>query len=142
MDQGQFLRGLLRGFTSDVVGGPADIAEQLANLGIAGYGYLGNKLGLLDASEMPQLLEASPITPETFAGAFVIDSGSGKYTKAAEKSLGGIPVIPRGPGKVSTADLDNLLAEAGPARTARKGLIRSYVQKPGGLNAPTRIVDL
>lgn len=67
MDREQYLRGLLRGFTSDFVGGPADVAEQLANLGIAGYGYAGNKLGLLSPSEMPELLEASPGTSEWFA---------------------------------------------------------------------------
>lgn len=66
-NQEGLLRGLLRGLTSDVVGGPADIAEQIVNLGLAGVGFAGNKLGLLKPEQMPKLLEGSPGTSEWFA---------------------------------------------------------------------------
>ena len=44
-------RGLLdaanRGMVANALGGPVDMATQVANLGIAGAGYLGHKSGLL-----------------------------------------------------------------------------------------------
>lgn len=41
-----FLKGLARAGTADLVAGPVDLMEVLANLGIAGGGYAAHKLGL------------------------------------------------------------------------------------------------
>lgn len=128
MDIQQLYRGLLRGLTSDVVGGPADIAEQLANLGLAGYGYAGHKLGLLDASEMPKLLEASPGTSEWFARlAKNPDSGAPEYTAgrfvpaAVGLARAGAPAAQKGLAKA----VENLgaPAERGLAQSQRGGIV-------------------
>jgi len=49
------LRGGARGLTADVMGAPVDLATDVTNLGIAGYGYGAHKLGLIDTP--PDLLE-------------------------------------------------------------------------------------
>lgn len=66
MDPIQYLRGLARGLTADVVGTPADIATQATNLGIAGGGYLAHKLGLVQTP--PDLLDPTnvPLTSDWF----------------------------------------------------------------------------
>lgn len=66
MDPIQYLRGLARGLTADVVGTPADIATQATNLGIAGGGYLAHKLGLVQTP--PDLLDPAnvPLTSDWF----------------------------------------------------------------------------
>ena len=48
-----------RGLIAQTLGAPVDMATTLTNLLRAGYGYAGNKLGLLSASQMPGLLEPS-----------------------------------------------------------------------------------
>lgn len=52
-------RGLLdaanRGMVANSLGAPVDMATQIANLGVAGAGYLGHKLGLL--STPPDLID-------------------------------------------------------------------------------------
>jgi len=40
-------RGMIRGLTADLVGGPVDLATDVTNLGVAGSGYLAHKLGLI-----------------------------------------------------------------------------------------------
>ncbi len=66
MDIANYLRGLGRGLTADVVGTPADIATQATNLGIAGGGYLAHKLGLVQTP--PDLLDPTnvPLTSDWF----------------------------------------------------------------------------
>lgn len=59
--QQQVGQGLLdaanRGLVAQTLGAPVDMATTLTNLLRAGYGYAGNKLGLLSASQMPDLLD-------------------------------------------------------------------------------------
>ena len=54
-DLRSFGQGVSRGFWADGMGGPVDMVTLLANLGIAGGGYAGHKLGLL--SKPPELIE-------------------------------------------------------------------------------------
>ncbi len=49
-----------------VLGLPMDTLTNVANLGIAGAGVIGHKTGLLDAGEMPELLEGQPLGSEWF----------------------------------------------------------------------------
>ena len=49
------LRGGGRSLLADTAGAPVDLATTLANLGIAGGGYLGHELGLLD--QPPDLID-------------------------------------------------------------------------------------
>ena len=67
MDAAQLLRGIGRGATADVVGGPMDMATTLANLLVAGGGYAGHKLGLLE--NPPDLIDPKnvPLTSDWFA---------------------------------------------------------------------------
>src|SRR5574343_2031873 len=62
----EFLRGLAWNIPASI-GAPADLAETVLNLGLAGGGYLGHKLGLLRADQLPQLLEGSPGTTKWWA---------------------------------------------------------------------------
>lgn len=78
--KGEAARGFLRALTADLIGGPVDLAEQVVNLGLAGYGAAGHKLGLLRADEMPRLLEGSPGTSDWFAkGTPLEDQGAPAY---------------------------------------------------------------
>lgn len=76
------LKGLARGLTADVVGAPVDLATMLANLGLAGVGYAGNRLGMLNASQMPGLIEKPVGGSDWFAGKSspLTDTGSAEYT--------------------------------------------------------------
>lgn len=46
-----------RGLIAQTLGAPVDMATTLTNLVRAGYGYAGNKLGLLSANQMPDLID-------------------------------------------------------------------------------------
>ena len=63
-----------RGGVAGVLGAPVDIANQLANLGRALYGYAWNKAGLLSADQMPQLDER-PIGGSEWIGQQMQDAG-------------------------------------------------------------------
>ena len=63
-----------RGGVAAVLGAPVDIANQIANLGRALYGYAGNKAGLLSADQMPQL-EDKPIGGSEWIGQKMQDAG-------------------------------------------------------------------
>jgi hypothetical protein len=60
-----FGQGLSREAWAGGLGAPADLATLLANLGIAGGGYLGHKAGLL--ARPPDLLPPSPMGSEAIA---------------------------------------------------------------------------
>lgn len=102
-----FLKGIARGLGPDVVGGPVDLAEMVTNLGRAGYGYAGHKLGLLTPEQMPQPLSASPGTSEWWAQKVnVPETGSGAYSAGRMAPLlGGLARMAGvgGPGKVAPA---------------------------------------
>tara|TARA_R110000868_G_scaffold16543_6_gene73927 strand:- start:1551 stop:3167 length:1617 start_codon:yes stop_codon:yes gene_type:complete len=50
-----FMTAVNRGAVGMTLGAPVDIVNSALNLGLAGYGYLGNKLGLLTPEQMPAL---------------------------------------------------------------------------------------
>ena len=50
-----FMTATNRGAVSMTLGAPVDIVNMALNLGLAGYGYLGNELGLLSPEELPEL---------------------------------------------------------------------------------------
>ena len=49
------LKGAARGLTADVLGSPVDLATTVANLGVAGAGYLAHKLRLI--KQPPELID-------------------------------------------------------------------------------------
>lgn len=53
------IKGGIRGLTADVMGGPVDLATILANLGVAGTGYLAHKLRLID--QPPDLIDPKDV---------------------------------------------------------------------------------
>lgn len=95
-----FLKGLARSLTADLVGGPVDLAETALNLGLAGGGYLGHKLGLLSPDQLPTLLSGSPGTSDWWAKSTPLaDPGTGAYSAGR---IGGaflpaaLPHLPKG----------------------------------------------
>lgn len=75
-----YLRGLARGLGPDLLGGPVDLARDGLNLGIAGAGYAGHKLGLL--KEPLPLIEPGAVGDSDWWAKLtnVSDDGSGQYT--------------------------------------------------------------
>jgi hypothetical protein len=63
----ELLRGLARGLSADVVGGPVDMAESVVNAALMGGGTLGHKLGLLRADQLPEPLSGSVGGSDWFA---------------------------------------------------------------------------
>jgi hypothetical protein len=59
---------MARGLTADIMGGPVDLATSLLNLGIAGTGYAGNKLGLIPNDKLPTLIDKPLGGSDWFAG--------------------------------------------------------------------------
>jgi hypothetical protein len=90
------LKGLGRAWTADLLGGPVDLATQATNLGIAGTGYLGHKLGLLNTP--PALIDPRnvPFSSDWLAaGTPLEDTGSaaytaGRFTGAISPALGAL----------------------------------------------------
>lgn len=97
----QFVRGLARGLTADIIGGPVDLATLALNGGLAGYGYLGHKLGLLKPSEMPEPIENPTGGSDWFAGKNtpLTDDGSLGFT-AGRISTMALPSIAKGLAKM------------------------------------------
>lgn len=79
MDIANYLRGLGRGLTADVVGGPVDLATQATNLGIAGGGYLAHKLGLVQTP--PDLIDPRnvPLSSDWFAKNTPLEGSGTEY---------------------------------------------------------------
>lgn len=79
MDASQLLRGIGRGATADVMGGPMDLATTLTNLLVAGGGYAGHKLGLLESP--PSLIDPStvPFTSDWLSKGTPLQGGGGSY---------------------------------------------------------------
>jgi hypothetical protein len=83
--QSAIAKGFARGLTADTVGAPADLANTLSNLLRAGFGYAGNKLGLLKPEQMPELIpnDQVPLTSDWFAKNTPLeDTGEDGYTAA------------------------------------------------------------
>ena len=85
-----------RGAVAGTLGAPVDIANMLANLGTAGYGYLGNKAGMLRGSEMPATYN-EPVGGSEWIGNKLRDYGviGGNRNLTAEVIAGlGLPLVP------------------------------------------------
>lgn len=75
------LKGLARGLTADWLGSPVDMATQVANLGVAGTGYLAHKLRLIN--QPPDLIDPAqvPFSSDWLSkGTPLQDTGSASYT--------------------------------------------------------------
>ena len=109
------LKGLARGLTADLVGGPVDLATTLANLGVAAFGFGGHKLGLLDRP--PELIDPKtvPFSSDWFAkGTPLEDDGSAQYTA----------------GRLAAATSPMAWAAAGKVKPQPKGQVNALF--PGG----------
>jgi hypothetical protein len=62
-----FMDAVNRGAIGATLGAPVDMANSLLNLGKAGYGYVGNKTGLLSADQMPELID-NPVGGSEYIG--------------------------------------------------------------------------
>lgn len=119
----RYFNGLARALGPDNLGMPVDAAAQALNLGLAGAGYAGHKLGLLQ--EPLQLVEkpvgGSDWIAEKLGNA---DDGSGAYTAGRMTPLA--VGLARAGGAGVTKLVDKMLAQ-GPAahgRAAQRGAIR------------------
>lgn len=83
-----YLRGLARGLGPDLLGGPVDLARDGLNLGIAGAGYAGHKLGLL--KEPLPLIEPGAVGDSDWWAKLtnVSDDQTGAYTAGRLTPLG------------------------------------------------------
>lgn len=109
------LKGLARGLTADLVGGPVDLATTLANLGVAAFGFGGHKLGLLD--QPPELIDPKtvPFSSDWLAkGTPLEDDGSAQYTA----------------GRMGAAVLPAAWSAAGKVKPQPKGQVNALF--PGG----------
>lgn len=76
--------------TADLLGGFGDTANNIENLGRAGYGYVGSKLGLLSPDELPELRDPKDafLTSDWLAKNTPLeDTGSAEYTAGRLSSL-------------------------------------------------------
>jgi hypothetical protein len=82
---------LNRGLVAQTLGAPVDMGNTLLNLGKAGYGYAGHKLGLLKTEDMPQLDE-KPAGGSEWFGDLMQKHGmvSGNRNPVAETIAGGV----------------------------------------------------
>jgi hypothetical protein len=72
-------RGMARGITADPMGGPVDLATTIANLGIAGGGYLAHKAGLIN--QPPDLIHKPILGSDWLVDKTPLqDDGSAEYT--------------------------------------------------------------
>ena len=62
-----FMDAVNRGAVGAALGAPVDMVNSLLNLGKAGYGYVGNKTGLLSADQMPELID-NPVGGSEYIG--------------------------------------------------------------------------
>ena len=127
MDPIQYLRGLARGLTADVVGTPADIATQATNLGIAGGGYLAHKLGLVQTP--PDLIDPRnvPLSSDWFAKNTPLEGNGAAY------DLGRLTPGVVGLAKTMMGTSPAVNALRSPFPTSQRGAL--YLGKDGSLGA-------
>lgn len=85
------LASTTRGIVAGGLGAPVDMLHTLANLGIAGAGYLGNKVGLIPNDKLPELLP-EPVGGSEWIGRQMQRAGllSGYRNPNAELIAGGL----------------------------------------------------
>jgi len=99
-----FTDAVNRGAVAATLGAPVDMANTALNLGKAAVGYLGNKAGVLSASQMPQP-EEKPFLGSEFIGNQMQRFGvvSPNRNALAEGLAGFLPMSPSKSGKAVAA---------------------------------------
>ena len=100
---GGVLDAINRGAIGSTLGAPADMANTLANLAKAGYGFAGHKLGLLSADQMPEVND-NPVGGSEWIGNKMQEMGivSGNRNPMAEGlAAAAVPLAPRMAGGVA-----------------------------------------
>ena len=90
-----FMDAVNRGSIGAALGAPVDMANSLLNLGKAGYGYIGNKTGLLSTNQMPELID-NPVGGSEWFGKQMQNAGmvSDQRNQLAEALAGFLPTSP------------------------------------------------
>jgi hypothetical protein len=99
-----FMDAVNRGAVGAALGAPVDMVNSLLNLGKAGYGYVGNKTGLLSADQMPELIN-NPVGGSEYIGNQMQRFGvvSLNRNALAEGLAGFLPMSPSTSGKAVAA---------------------------------------
>ena len=121
----RYFNGLARGLGPDTLGVPVDAATQLANLAIAGGGYLGHKAGLIDTP--PELIENAVGGSDWIAGKLGNpDDGSTAYTagRLTPTVVGLAKPAARGVAKLLDV---GLASPSSRSKEAQRGVIRRSV---------------
>lgn len=128
------LTSVNRGAVAGTLGAPVDLANTLLNMGKAGVGYIGNKTGLLDASQMP-MIDDSPVGGSDWIAEKMQQAGliSNYRNPTAEALAGGLlapatgaavqaraPQIARGLLQMQ----ENAAAPSSMAQQGQRGMIR------------------
>ena len=127
----------VRGAVAGALGAPVDMANSIANLGTAAYGYLGNKMGLLSGSEMPPLYQ-NPVGGSEWIGnqmqkAGIIGGNRNPYAEAAASI--GFPMM-GGALEARIPQMDRALAQAGENLAANGGMnTGQYMGQRGAVGA-------
>jgi len=121
---------LNRGLIASNLGGPADMANVLANLARAGYGFAGRELGLLRADQLPELVE-KPAFGSEHLGDVLERLGAVSATRrpGAEIAASMLPLAP-----LTAAQLGKLSQEFRTGRNLARAL--GLVE-----NAPTKVAQ-
>lgn len=133
-----------RGMVAGTLGAPVDVATQAANLGIAGAGYAGHKLGLLN--EPPELIDPSrAIGSSEWIGRKMQERGivSPNRNEIAEMGMAMLsPVAARGAGAVGrVVARADLAAAENAAKAGRVGPIsgqRGVFRFPESMTRPEK----
>jgi hypothetical protein len=122
-----FMDAVNRGAVGAALGAPVDMANMLLNLGKAGYGYVGNKTGLLSVDQMPELID-NPVGGSEYIGRKMQDAGmvSDKRNQLAEALAGFLPMSPTTSAKaVAAIGAGGLLGMPGVDAAAFAGVRRA-----------------
>lgn len=121
----RYFNGLARGLGPDTLGAPVDAATQLANLAIAGGGYLGHKAGLIDTT--PELIEKAVGGSDWIAGKLGNpDDGSTAYTAGRLTPMVVGLAKPAAGGVAKLLDV-GLASPSSRSKEAQRGVIRRSV---------------
>lgn len=117
----------------DLLGGTADVAELLANGGLAAGGYLGHKAGLLRPDQLPALLEGSPGTSEWMARKLGLEDKGEKGYNETRLAANLLPAASAA-GRLAKGLADAALSPV-PRQNQQRGAIladESWLNQPGG----------
>ena len=136
----EYAQGLMdalnRGGVASTVGGPVDMALTLANLGIAGGGYLGHKLGLMD--QPPELIDPKKaVGSSEWLGEKMRQKGMVSEARNPVAEFLASMVVPVGMAKAGQAAFRGEEAAYRAAQNAEKALEKAVpaIMERGGLTA-------